>query len=97
MKKRTSEEWQALFAEQLASGLSARQFCLQRDVCPRYFSLRRRQLSAPAPTAFVPLHRQASVAIADTSATVLLRHGRSTLELRAVSPAWLSQLLVALA
>jgi hypothetical protein len=97
MKKRTSEEWQALFAEQLASGLSARQFCLQRDVCPRYFSLRRRQLSAPVPAAFVPLHRQASVVIAQTSATVLLRHGRSTLELREVSPQWVSQLLVALA
>ena len=97
MKKLTSEEWQALFAEQLASGLSARQFCIQRDVCPRYFSLRWRQLSAPSPTAFVPLHRQAPGAIAETSTTVLLHHGRSTLELRAVSPQWVSQLLVALA
>jgi hypothetical protein len=97
MKKRTSEEWQALFAEQLASRLSARQFCLQRDVCPRYFSLRRRQLSAPSSTAFVSLRKQPPVAIADVPATVLLRHGRSTLELRAVSPAWLSQPLVALA
>jgi hypothetical protein len=97
MKKRTVAQWQTLFAEQLASGLSARQFCIQRNVCPPYFSLRRRQLSAPSPTAFIPLHRQAPVAIAETSATVLLRHGRSTLELRAVSPQWVSQLLVALA
>ena len=97
MKKRTVAQWQTLFAEQLASGLSARQFCIQRDVCPLYFSLRRRQLSAPSPTAFVPLRRQAPVAIADVPATLLLRHGRSTLELRAVSPQWVSQLLVALA
>jgi hypothetical protein len=97
MKKRTVEEWQTLFAEQLASGLSARQFCVQRQVCPRYFSVRRRQLSGLPPTAFVPVRRQAPVAVADAPATVLLRHGRSTLELGAVSPQWLSQLLVALA
>ena len=97
MKKRTVAQWQALFAEQLASGLSARQFCMQRNVCPRCFSLRRLQLSALAPTAFIPLRRQPPVAIADVPATLLLRHGRSTLELRAVSPEWLSQLLVALA
>ena len=30
MMKRTVEEWQTLFSEQLASGLSARQFCVQR-------------------------------------------------------------------
>lgn len=97
MKKRSVAQWQALFAEQLASGLSARQFCLQRGVCPRYFSVRRRQLSAPSATAFVPLRREVPVAVADASPTLLLRHGRSTLELRAVSPAWVSQLLVALA
>jgi hypothetical protein len=97
MKRRTREEWRALFAEQLTSGLSARQFCLQRHVCPRYFSLRRRQLSALTPTAFVPLRRQSPVAMPDAAATVLLRHGRSTLELRAVSPEWVSQLLAALA
>ena len=97
MKKRTVEEWQTLFAEQLASGLSARQFCVQRDVCPKYFSVRRRQLSALVPAAFVPLRRQAPVVVSDVPATVLLRHGRSTLELRAVSPQWLSQRLVALA
>lgn len=97
MMKRTVEEWQILFSEQLASGLSARQFCVQRDVCPRYFSLRRRQLSALSLTAFVPMRRPPPVAIADAAATVLLRHGHSTLELHAVSPQWLSQLLVALA
>ena len=97
MKMRTVEEWQALFAEQLTSGLNARQFCVQRNVCPRHFSLRRRQLAAPSSTAFVPLRQQSSVTTGDAPATMLLRHGRSTLELRAVSPKWLSQLLVALA
>jgi hypothetical protein len=97
MKKRTVEQWQALFAEQLASGLSARQFCAQQNLCPKYFSLRQRQLSVLAPTTFVQLRKQGSVEMSDTPTTMLLRHGRSTLELRAVSPEWLSQLLVALA
>jgi hypothetical protein len=97
MKKRTGEEWQALFVEQLASGLSARQFCMQRNVCPKYFSVRRRQMSARSSTAFVPLRREPPVVIRDTPATVLLRHGRSTLELQGVSTDWLSRLLVALA
>ena len=97
MKKRTVEEWRSLFAEHLASGLSARQFCVQHSVCPKYFSLRQRQLSAAKPTAFVQLRRQDYAAALDTSALVLIRHGRSTLELRGVSPEWLSQLLMALA
>jgi hypothetical protein len=46
-----------------------------------------------APTAFVRVQK----AVPDTIATVILRHGRSELELRAVSPEWLSRLLVALA
>ncbi len=97
MQTRTLEEWQALFAEQAASGLSARQFCVQRQLCPKYFSLRRRQLSDMAPAAFVRLQKAVPVAVPDTIATVILRHGRSELELRAVSPEWLSRLLVALA
>lgn len=104
MQKRTLEEWRALFAEHAASGLSARQFCTQRQLCHKHFSLRRRQLaddkphkSDIAPAAFVRLQKAVPVAVLDTIATVILRHGRSELELRAVSPEWLSRLLVALA
>jgi hypothetical protein len=99
MKRRTREEWQALFTEQVASGLSAQQFCEQYGICPKYFSLRKQQLQSRAKdtTAFVRLHKTAAVAMPETIATVVLRHGRSELELRAVSPEWLSRLLVALA
>jgi hypothetical protein len=99
MNTRTHAQWQTLFAEQSASGLSARQFCAQRGLCPRYFSVRRRQLSAgvtaAASTAFVPLRRQVPMEV-ETPAMVV-RYGRSTLELRGVSPEWVSQLLAALA
>lgn len=97
MQKRTRKEWQALFAEQAASGLSARQFCAQRQLCPKYFSLRQRQLSDRVPAAFIRVQTAAAVATSDTTAAVVLRHGRSTVELRDASPEWLSRLLVALA
>ena len=45
MAKRTPEQWRALFAAQSASDLSQAQFCKQHKLCPKYFSLRRRQLT----------------------------------------------------
>ena len=44
MTRRTPEQWQALFAEHQASGLTQAQFCKQRGLCPKYFGLRRKQL-----------------------------------------------------
>jgi len=41
MQIRSKEQWQQLFAEQAASGLSAQQFCLDKKLCAKYFSLRR--------------------------------------------------------
>lgn len=97
MHKRTREEWQVLFAEQGSSGVSVRQFCLQRDLCPKYFSLRRRQLPSVARPAFVRVQKAPVAAEPAVSCRVVLRHGRSELELHAISPEWLSRLLVALA
>lgn len=45
MTRRTPEQWRILFAEHQASGLTQAQFCQQQGLCPKYFSLRRRQLS----------------------------------------------------
>ena len=42
--KRTREAWLALFAAHAQSGLSAAAFCREQQLCPRYFSLRRRAL-----------------------------------------------------
>ncbi len=44
MTKRAPEQWHALFAAQQASGLNQAQFCKQQGLCPKHFSLRRRQL-----------------------------------------------------
>ena len=51
MNKRTPEQWRKLFAAHQASGLNQAQFCKEHKLCPKYFSLRRRQLNAPSPPA----------------------------------------------
>lgn len=45
MIKRNPKQWQQLFAAQQSSGLSQAKFCKQHHLCPKYFSLRRRQLT----------------------------------------------------
>lgn len=44
MIKRTPEQWQSLFSAHKTGGLSASAFCKEHNLCPKYFSLRRRQL-----------------------------------------------------
>ena len=58
MIKRTPEQWRALFAAQKTSGLNQAQFCKREGLCPKHFSLRRKQLlttnvSATTPAPFV--------------------------------------------
>jgi len=99
MVRRSQAQWHALFAEQAASGMTAAAFCRARGVCPRYFSLRRRQLSGGVisddttvkASAFVPV----AVQRAGETLTVEVRVG-ATLSLRvpiAVSPRWLIEVL----
>jgi len=38
MKRRTQDEWRELIAQQKESGLSASQFCNERDINDKYFS-----------------------------------------------------------
>ena len=44
MKRRTSEQWLALFAEHQVSGLAAAEFCRQNNLNAKYFSLRKQRL-----------------------------------------------------
>lgn len=50
MNKRTTAQWRELFAAYQASGLSQARFCKEHNLCPKYFSLRRRQLNASEAT-----------------------------------------------
>ncbi len=84
MYTRSQEEWRKLFARQAASGLPARHFCHQHNICPKYFSVRKKQLawSAPAtlPSAFVPIvvakksQASAAHAIATPLPALVLHH-----------------------
>lgn len=62
MKKRSETQWRTLFVEHEGSGLSVRAFCRGRDLCPKYFSVQQRRLSAPplakGPAVFVPMKVQ---------------------------------------
>ncbi|WP_444889309.1 IS66 family insertion sequence element accessory protein TnpA [Microbulbifer sp. DLAB2-AA] len=102
MPKRTQSEWLTLFAEHRSSGLSAAAFCREKQLCPKYFSLRRRQLKASNPTTtsdpqpFI----QAIPAIANkaTGDKAIVLHGRWA-ELTfpsSLSPQWLATFLKAL-
>ena len=95
MKKRSEEAWRTLFVEHEGSGLSVRAFCRGRGLCPKYFSVQRRQLSAPSfakgPTAFVPVRVEGA-----SHAPVLELYCDTGVRLRlpvSVSPEWLSALL----
>ena len=101
MKRRSRDEWHALFQAQQASGQNMAVFSQAHGVCPKYFSLRRRQLlgdavlsKATAISAFVPVAVQRPV-----EAMALEVRLSSTLQLRmptSVSPQWLAALLHAL-
>ena len=99
MTRRTQAQWRALFREQDASGLTVAAFCREQQLCPTYFSLRRRQLSDDATSddtmtrgsAFVPVAVQRSI----EPLVVEVRCG-ATLSLRvplAVAPRWLIEVL----
>lgn len=54
MNKRTPEQWHKLFTAHQASGLSQAQFCKEHNLCPKHFSLRRRQLNTSSPPTTKP-------------------------------------------
>jgi len=69
MNKRSAGQWQALFNSHQDSGLSAAAFCRQHKLCPKYFSLRKKQLhwhpannnqQAIPSTAWLPVRTAAS-------------------------------------
>jgi hypothetical protein len=104
MIRRSVEEWQTLFAQQTASGVSAQQFCKAKGLCSKHFSLRKKQLANRAPldaNAFVRVvaKKVRRAAPTKTAASgLVLRQGSCSLYFD-VAPAaeWLAQLVKALA
>ena len=104
MIKRTSEQWYELFAQQMASGLSAQQFCKQNDLCPKHFSVRKKQLGFVTPKAsgdFIRVVKKKTSlpppVSRDKDIQCIFRRGDCTLHFDAIpSTEWLAQLLRAL-
>lgn len=57
MNRRTKAQWRALFDEQQTSGLNATEFCRRESINPKYFSLRKRELSPSSLVRVVPSAR----------------------------------------
>ena len=74
MVKRTETEWRGLFEEQARSGMAQRRFCSARGLCPKYFSLRKKQLGwasdVPGPSPFVRIQKALPVEIPSTPRAV---------------------------
>lgn len=95
MNWRTKSDWQILFSEHEQSGLTATAFCLERNLNPKYLSLRRKQLQTNnidnATSPFIPVAMTAS---SNTSMVELQLN--ETLRLKiplSVSPTWLVELI----
>ena len=75
--QRSVEQWQTLFAQHEQSGLSANAFCQQQGLCPKHFSLRRRQLAAKrtetTTTATKPFVKAVPQKMAEPRSAIVLR------------------------
>lgn len=101
MKKRTREQWQELFVQQEASGLSAAAFCQEHDLCPKYFSLRRKQLmknDGEVETGFVRAQvkqetKREACGVAAAAALIIHSNAGQLVFGTLPAPQWLAQLL----
>jgi len=100
MPRRTVDQWQKLFEAHHQSALSSATFCRQQGLCPKYFSLRKKQLgwlvkpdrqSSP-PSPFIPTIRSSPPQVVELH----WQDARLTLP-SSVEPEWLATLLKALA
>lgn len=98
MIKRSPAQWQALFSQQHRSGLSAAAFCRQHKLCPKYFSLRKKQLhwqpadhdnNAKPPATWLPVRSSGP-----STASIQIRWQSVQLSLPANVPSrWLAELI----
>ncbi len=100
--RRNKSEWQELILRQVESGLSAQQFCRDNDVCPKYFSIRKKQLGLRQ-SAFVPILQSKRTTLEISAptlkpASLALRHGGCCLHFEVMPDStWLAQLVKELA
>lgn len=92
-KKRTPEQWQILFEEHQASGLTAAEFCRRNDIHPKTFSAHKAPWNKrPKASTFLKIDTQTSIPTESTLSPIQLSIGRLTLP-ATTEPYWLGQLL----
>ena len=92
---RTEAQWRALFQQHKNSGLSSNAFCKRHKLCPKYFSLRKKQLGLSDTSSFVELQIKAPK-IQERSPALALTVGACSLQFGALPSAeWLSTFLKA--
>jgi hypothetical protein len=98
MKTRTREQWLTLFEEHKASGLNATEFCKQKSLSPKYFSLRRKQLlRTEIEPAFVRASAPRKLKRSTSENAISLDGSFGTLSLpSSTSPEWLASFINAL-
>jgi len=95
MNRRTKSDWQALFTEYEQSSLAAASFCIERNLNPNYFSLRRKQLQMDHVDKSVSAFTQV-VMTSSTTAAMMELHFNDAVQLKiplSVSPTWLVELI----
>lgn len=89
MARLTKAQWRTLIEEQAASGKTAMAFCAERGIDNKYFSTRKKQLTAQVGD---------SRFVAITNQSIQLCIGAAQLRIPAsVSPQWLADVIKALA
>jgi len=89
MKKRNESEWRALFAAHEESSLTAAVFCREHGLCPKYFSLRKRQLGwhpGKGKSPFVVVQKRQTERQTVTDADIRLRYQGMEILIPATSP-----------
>lgn len=93
MARRTKAQWQALIEEHAQSGLTAVEFCRQRGINDRYFSLRKQSLLKAEPKS----ENFAVARITASTSNIEVKTGHATISLPASQPAaWLADFVKAL-
>lgn len=88
MTRRTQTEWLSLFEAHQQSGLTAEAFCKARNINPKYFSTRKKQLlkqKRPFVQAFVTDRSPSPISLCWRDATV--QFGSD------ISPDWVAKLI----
>ncbi len=92
MTRRTQEQWQALVEAQKHSGLTQTEFCEDRDISPKYFSLRKSQLKTTGKMVTIKVPTFVAAQIQSKMGCIEVVHQRTHLKLPTnVSADWLAQ------